>query len=201
MISAKTKVQMTPRAVTARARWAAASPLQKAASMIARSAKASIRKSERKTSLPGEAPRTRGKKRSLKKSIMYHVDRQAGSAIIGPAAHVSGLTGHYHEAGGVQYIKGRRRSYKIGSYGPLRFKEGYITPRRKLKNSSLPVIEGVGFGKIKTPAARLRAQLIDRKAFPDVEKPRPRRYKQRPYMLPAVHKNQQTLIKMFANSI
>ena len=106
-----------------------------------------------------------------------------------------------HEFGGVQMVKGRRRKSAIDRYGPMRRKAGYVTPRRKLKDSTLPIAGGIAFGKIKSPTQRLRAQLLDRRFFPDVENPKPRRYPKRPFMWPAVEKNRQSLIKLFADSI
>ncbi len=201
MIKASTKINMNTASLARKAKWAMASPLQKAASLITRSAKGSIKKSAKKYSAPGQPPYTRGGQRSLKKSIMYHVDKVAGQAIAGPAGFVTGLTGHYHEFGGVQALKGKRKHYQLGGIGPITKRSGYTTPRGNRTGSSRPSDAGIVFAPLKTPKMVMRARALDHRYWPDAEKLRRRIYKQRPFMWPAVQKNHLGIIKLFSNSI
>ena len=201
MIKVSTKINMNTAALTRKAKWAMASPLQKAASLITRSAKGSIKKSAKKYSVPGQPPYTRGGPRSLKKSIMYHVDKTAGQAIAGPSGFVTGLTGHYHEFGGVQALKGKRKHYKLGGVGPVTKRAGYTTPRGKRSGSRLLDSAGIVFAPLKTPKMVMRARALDHRYWPDADKLRRRIYKQRRFMWPAVEKNRHGIIKLFSNSV
>lgn len=201
MIKASTKINMNAAYLARKAKWAMASPLQKSASLIARSAKASIKKSAKKYSAPGQPPHTRGGPRSLKKSIMYHVDKTAGHAIAGPSGFVTGLTGHYHEFGGVQALKGKRKHYKLGGVGPVTKRAGYTTPKRKYTRSRRWYSAGIVFARLKTPKMVMRARALDHRYWPDAEKMRKRIYKQRSFMWPAVEKNRLDIIKLFEDSI
>lgn len=208
MINAKAKISFDQKGFAKKAWRRMTPPLQRGASMIARSAKASIKKSGKKHSRPGQPPYTRGKSHSLKKSIMYHVDKAVGQAIIGPSGYKTGLTGHFHEFGGVQRIKGRRNSYVHDGAGPLDVRDGYVNPSkskhpllRGVKFSRRNAIQGVVFGKLKTSKQVRRAQYIDKLLWPDAEKWRRRIYPQRRFMWPAVQKNRISITKLFANVV
>ncbi|MFA7462942.1 MAG: hypothetical protein WCY59_07355 [Anaerovoracaceae bacterium] len=209
MIKASTKINMNAAAIARKlerkARWASASPLTKSVSAIARSAKASIKKSKKKYSPPGQPPHTRGGLRSLKKAIMYHVDKNAGMAIVGPSGLITALTGHYHEFGGVQYKKSVRKQYRIGSIGPLPKRSWYKTNAEAIKNGSeTPKItkDDVVFAKLKTHRMLSRAWQVDKDVWPNAGKKMIRRiYSKRSFMWPAVLKNRRSIPKFFEDSI
>jgi hypothetical protein len=200
MITAQVKAKLNAKTLARKAWRSTASPLQQAASMVARSAKASIKVTQQDAAPTDQAPHTRGKGKSLKKAIRYHVDKQAGQALIGPAASGTGITGHYHEFGGVQMLRGKRRRYKLGGIGPIDERQDYETPQGKLR-ARVPGAENIAFARLKTPRMVMRAYLLDREIWGDVETPSPRIYPKRPFMWPAVIKNQQQLIKLFTNFI
>lgn len=202
MIKAKTKFTMDAKGLEKRARWGMHSPLQKAASLIARSAKASIKKNTKKHAPAGSPPYTRGQGRSLKKAIMYDVDKSAGQAIIGPSGYATGMTGHFHEFGGVQVLKGKRKHYQLGGTGPVARRSGYTTPNaKKTRAGTIPQATGVVFARLKTPKMVFRARYLDQLIWPSADNLRRRIYKRRTFMWPAVEKNRFNLIKLFSNSV
>jgi hypothetical protein len=201
MIKTDVKTEFNQKALTKHAWRRATPPLQQAASTIARSAKASIKKSAKKYSQPGQPPNTRGQRRSLKKSIMYYVDKKAGWAIIGPSGYVTGQTGHFHEFGGAQSIKGKRHKYELGSVGPIDTREGYVTKQGRLKKGAPRLTAtGVVFAKLKTQRMVQEARKIDRTLWPDAEKWHKRIYPKRPFMWPAAKKNWRNMTKIFADA-
>ena len=94
-----------------------------AAATLRKVARQSIRR-RKKPSQPGGPPHTQTGR--LKRSILYSVDRQRQSAIIGPAASIIGPAGAEHEHGG-RWRKERfpRRPYM----GPALMKIGPRLPR------------------------------------------------------------------------
>lgn len=208
MITANVKTEFKAKDLARYAWRRATPPLQRAASMIARSAKASIKKSAKKYAPPGQPPNTRGQRRSLKKSIMYYVDKKAGWAIIGPSGYTTGQTGHFHEFGGAQRIKGKRKTYVHDGVGPIDFRDGYANPtystspslagRKFTRNKG--GYKGVVFARLKTPEMVRRARYIDRMLWPDAKKWRRRIYRQRPFMWPAAKKNWRSVTKIFAEA-
>ena len=201
MIKTDVKTEFNQKALTKHAWRRATPPLQQAASAIARSAKASIKKSAKKHAQPGRPPYTRGQRRSLKKSIMYYVDKKAGWAIIGPSGYATGQTGHFHEFGGAQSIKGKRRKYEIGKTGPVDIRDDYVTKPGRLKNISSRLTEkGVVFTKLTTPRMVQNARKLDRELWPDAEKWHKRIYPKRPFMWPAAKKNWRKMTKIFADA-
>lgn len=206
MIKAKAKVDADAanlaRKLERRARWAAASPIQKSISAIARSAKASIKKSAKgKYSSPGQPPRTRGGSRSLKKAIMYHVDKRAGTAIAGPTAFMTALTGHYHEFGGTQYKISKRKKYNLGGIGPVPKRSWYKATAGKEEEAPITK-EDVVFIKLKTQRMVDRARDVDKKVWPNAGRKVIRRiYSKRSFMWPAVEKNRRSIAKFFEDSI
>ncbi len=208
MIKTDVKTEFNQKALTKHAWRRATPPLQQAASAIARSAKASIKKSAKKYARPGQPPNTRGQRRSLKKSIMYYVDKKAGWAIIGPSGYATGQTGHFHEFGGAQNVKGKRNSYVHDGVGPIDFRDGYTNPtystskalagRKFARNKG--GYKGIVFARLKTPEMVRRAKAIDRTLWPDAEKWHKRIYPKRPFMWPAAKKNWRNMTNIFANA-
>lgn len=207
MIKASTKINMDAAALARKlerkARWASASPLTKSVSAIARSAKASIKKSKKKYSPPGQPPHTRGGLRSLKKAIMYHVDKNAGQAIVGPSGLMTALTGHYHEFGGVQYKISKRKDYKLGVSGPVPKRSWYKENADAIKNGEARVTkDDVIWVKLKTHRMVNRARKTDKEVWPNAGRKVIRRiYSKRSFMWPAVQKNRRSIPKFFEDSI
>jgi hypothetical protein len=75
--------------------------LKGAAYVVTQMAKARIVKAA-KPSDPGESPHTKGKPKSLRASIIYDVDKETQSAVIGPSGGKVGTVGRLHEKGGVR---------------------------------------------------------------------------------------------------
>ena len=130
----------------------------------------------------GSPPHTR--RGQLKKSILYAVDNQQAIAVVGPAAHLISDIASYHEHGGWQVKRRRRRLYKIGDVGPLDFRQ------------SKPV-----FGPLKTAAQVKRARLLDRRIWPDGSLIKKVKYPQRPLMGPTLVKLAPQLPQYWENAL
>ena len=157
--------------------------LKGAASLLARSMKASIRKTKKRPSAPGSPPHTRGGRHSLKSAIRYDVDYSKGIAVIGPDYYVVGRTGYFHEFGGVQ-LKGRRRTYKVGKVGPVALRPGYHTPLKTIRKP-IPGGDNIVFTRLKTDRQAAWAQRLDKVLWPDVEQKK-RTYPKRPFAAPTL---------------
>lgn len=176
------KLQFDSHKVTGKVRRATYKTLWGTASLIARGAKASIKKTKiGNYAKPGKAPHTRGGRHSLKEAIRYFVNENKGYAVIGPDANVVGVTGYFHEFGGRQ-IKGRRRKYKVGGGGPIDVRAG-----------------GIIFTKLKTERQARRATRLDLMLWPTVIKERV--YPQRPFMRPALEKKRGKILPIFRASM
>jgi hypothetical protein len=75
--------------------------LKGAAYVVSQMAKARIVRAK-KASRPGESPHTKGKPKSLRAAIVYHVDKTLPDAFIGPRGSKVGAVGRLHEKGGVK---------------------------------------------------------------------------------------------------
>ena len=75
--------------------------LKGAAYVVSQMAKARIVRAK-KASRPGESPHTKGKPKSLRAAIAYHVDKTLPDAFIGPRGGKVGAVGRIHEQGGVR---------------------------------------------------------------------------------------------------
>ncbi len=79
--------------------------LKGAAYVVTQMAKARIVRAK-KASKPGMSPHTKGKPKSLRAAIAYHVDKALPDAFIGPTGTKVGMVGRLHEKGGT---KGKAR--------------------------------------------------------------------------------------------
>ena len=112
------------------------------------------------------------------------MDNQQAIAVVGPAAHLISDIASYHEHGGWQVKRRRRRLYKIGDVGPLDFRQ------------SKPV-----FGPLKTAAQVKRARLLDRRIWPDGSLIKKVKYPQRPLMGPTLVKLAPKLPQYWENAL
>jgi len=104
MIGMTARSTFTAKKVTDAATRANFSNLSHAAAAIRLTARHSIRRG-RKQSSAGTPPHTR--KGQLKRAILYAVEKQKSTAVIGPAYEVVGTSGSAHEFGG----RYKRQSY------------------------------------------------------------------------------------------
>lgn len=155
------------------AKGAGAKALRKAAWRTRSEMRKSIRRSDL-PSAPGTAPHTR--RGALPNAILYDVDAKKGVALVGPAAHLFSDVGFYHEFGGVQAKRGKRKTYGVGMSGPVALG----------RSGGAATKNGVTWGRLKTPAQAARATELDRAAFPDATTTRRRKYPERPFALPAL---------------
>ena len=111
-------------------------PIQSIASRTVRRMKALFRKSPKKRPAPvGQPPHTRGGPRSIKNAVAYVMVNNGAGALVGMDADKIGQIAAYHEYGGRQPIKGKRRQYTVGKVGPLDYRHGYTTPLGKLRQA------------------------------------------------------------------
>lgn len=136
---------------------------------------AAIRKAARKSikrrkseSLPGQPPHTR--LGQLKKSILYSVDRNRESAVIGASVRLISRVGMIHETGGTYTIQPRKPNWKleIGGHGPIYWRGGVLR-----------------FAKLETRKQVRRAKRIGN-AYKRTLKAKRSRFPKRPFMLPAL---------------
>lgn len=156
----------------------------------------SIRRSK-KPAAPGQPPKTR--KGQLRKSILYDVDKQADSVIIGPSANLISRIGSSHEFGGTEPPKklkkphpgGRLAKEEIGGHGPIAVPGGakYIRIRTARQLAAVR-------RTVRNPNADLtnvtRARRMSRKI---------RTYPKRPFMGPGLQEVTPRLPKMWAGSV
>jgi hypothetical protein len=96
------------------------------------------------------------------------VNENGEFALVGPSADLFSNIAKYHEFGGIQELKTRRRDYKIGSGGPVDHRTGNVV-----------------FAKLKTRQQVDRAKALDLAIFPGSKKLV--KYAKRPFMAPALH--------------
>jgi hypothetical protein len=97
MIGIRIRTEFNSRKITRKAKDANFRSLGHAAASIRLTAKRSIRRSKTESS-PGTPPHTR--KGQLKKSIVYAVEKQKETAVIGPDIAIVGQSAMAHEFGG-----------------------------------------------------------------------------------------------------
>ena len=97
MIGVKAKTRMDPKKVTKAARAGSIQSLGHAGAALRLTAKRSIRRSQ-KPSTPGTPPHTRAGQ--LKRAIVYAVEKDKQSVVIGPAYGEMGPSAMPHEHGG-----------------------------------------------------------------------------------------------------
>lgn len=190
MDSAKIKVKMSPERVVAKAQNASISNLRQAGAYIRGIARKSIKISTTK-SPPGKPPRSR--KGRLKDAIVFTVESERQSVVIGPTATEVGQIGRTHERGGTEppKIKKTRKSnwkLEVGGHGPVR-------------NDTT----GLGFAKLKTEAQVERAKRIvptvAAKEAQNTAQTKARKYPPRPFMGPAFDIAKERLPKLWAGSV
>lgn len=97
MIGISTRCRFNDRKVKKSARQATIRTLPHAAAAIRLTARRSIRRAKKQSSA-GSPPHTR--KGQLKRAILYAVEKQKTTAVIGPAYEIAGTSGSAHEFGG-----------------------------------------------------------------------------------------------------
>lgn len=184
-------VDETKRVIKA-ARTGTIKSLGRAGAYIRGIARRSIGKGRGKPSAPGKPPYSRTGR--LKDSILYSVDKAAGTVVIGPTKSGIGRIGQTHEFGGTEPRKrGRRRGQfdlRIGGHGPVRARRGKV----------------VGVGKLRTQAQVERAQSIVKQlnlpqSASGIGRSKRRRYPKRPFMAPALEISKSRLPEFWRNSI
>lgn len=155
--------------------------LRSSGAYLRKVARNSIKISEQ-SSAPGQIPHSR--RGRLKNAILFAVSPGKTSVIIGPTAASVGKTGYYHEFGGVQIKKSKRRQYRVGKPGPIKI-DGNKVQWAILRNDKMLA----------------RAIDLDRAAWSDSSLVKQRRYPQRPLMRPALDKSLGRLPGFWENSI
>ena len=166
---------------------AGARGLRKAAFETRKAMRRSIRKSKA-WSAKGQPPHTR--RGALRNAILYDVDTGKGIAVVGPAAHLFSNVASFHEHGGVQLKKGKRRVYAPGKSGPIDLRGG----------DKSYIKQGIVFAKLKTEAQARRARDIDLIAWPDTGRPKARHYPKRPFAGPALERTAPRLPKIWEDA-
>lgn len=169
------------RSVERRTNATAVSSLHQAAAYLRTTARRSIRQSK-KAALPGQPPHTRSGQ--IRRAILFAVDKQNLTAWVGPSATLISDIAKYHEFGGVQTIKSKRRNYQPGKAGPVDVHNG--KPR---------------FAKLRTAKQVERARFIDRVVWPDSSLLKRRKYPARPFMGPALDASIKRLNDIFRVSL
>ena len=160
--------------------------LRKAAYQVRKAARRAVKRSKQ-YSRPGSPPHTR--KGQLRRAILYGVDNNQALAVVGPAAHLISDIARYHEYGGLQVRKRKRKMYQVGGAGPLDLRTG--------KNSK----GGVVFAKLKNERQVARATRLDRQIWPDGTLVKKQKYPQRPLMGPTLIKQAPSLPKYWEDSL
>lgn len=165
MTGIHTKIKVNTVETRRRYKHAVVKSLGGAAAYVMKAAKRKIKQSE-KPSKPGKPPHTR--RGALRRAIVFAVNENGEFALVGPSADLFSNIAKYHEFGGFQKLKTKRRNYKIGSGGPVDNRTGNVV-----------------FAKLKTRQQVERAKALDLAFFPGLQKPV--EYKKRPFMAPALH--------------
>ncbi|HOG51984.1 MAG TPA: hypothetical protein PKY10_15455 [Lentisphaeria bacterium] len=160
--------------------------LRKAAYQVRKAARKEVKRS-RQYSQPGTPPHTR--RGQLRRSILYGVENDKALAVIGPAANLISDIASYHEYGGIQIRRRKRKIYKIGSAGPIDIRSG---------SSGLG---GVVFTKLKNERQVVRATRLDRQLWPDGTLVKKQKYPQRPLMGPTLVNMAPSLPQYWENSL
>lgn len=160
--------------------------LRKAAYQVRRAARGAVRRSKR-YSRPGEPPHTR--RGQLRRSILYGVEDNKAVAVIGPAASLISDIARYHEHGGIQVRRRKRKIYRIGGAGPIAIRDGRSSGG------------GTVFAKLGNKRQVARAIRLDRLIWPDGALVKKRRYPQRPLMGPTLARLAPSLPKYWENSL
>lgn len=180
-ISVKSKSSFNRRLVKQRTDSAGVDALYRAGAYLRTTARRKIKKSN-KASRPGRPPHTR--EGQLRNAILFAVDEGKKIAWVGPSARLISDIAKYHEFGGVQVRKSKRKEYRIGIPGPVDIQDG--KPR---------------FASLKTQRQVDRARFIDRLAWPDSALLKKRKYPPRPFMGPAMEASIKQLNKIFSVSL
>lgn len=154
------------RAIKRRSDSASVNALFSAAAYVRTTARRSIRKAK-KASRPGSPPHTR--QGQLRRSILFAVNTSRLFAVVGPAASLISDIARYHEFGGQQVLRAKRKDYRPGVVGPVDIREG--KPR---------------FAFLRTQRQANRARLLDWAIWPDSTLLKKRQYPARPFMGPAM---------------
>jgi hypothetical protein len=189
MTGIHTKIKVNTVETRRRYKRAVVKSLGGAAAYVMKVAKRKIKQSE-KPSKKGRPPHTR--RGALRRAIVFAVNENGEFALVGPSADLFSNIAKYHEFGGYQELKTRRRKYKIGSGGPVDIRGDYRNPNyskdrhiagmRFERNSA---IKGVAWARLKTRQQVDRAKALDLAIFPDSKKLV--KYAKRPFMAPALH--------------
>lgn len=188
MVSVKVSTKFDAAKVAGAARRGGIKSLGYAAAYIRKVARHSIRRSK-KPSAPGTPPHTR--KGQLRRSILYAVEKNKLSAVIGPAVQLISRIGAVHEFGGTDRPKFRQPNWKlsIGGHGPVAEATG----------------GGFRFAKLRTgrQVAQARATAPAALTYYRQEWRRkgPRKYPRRAFMGPALEKTRPMLPSHWAGSV
>lgn len=180
-IKLKTQSFFNQQAVKQRSDKNSIGALYKASAYLRTTARRSIRKSAQPAQ-PGQPPHTR--LGQLKTSIVFAVDEKNLTALVGPAASLISDISKYHEFGGTQTSKSKRRTYRIGAVGPIAAMDA--APR---------------FAPLKTARQVQRATKLDRQLWSDQSLVKKRRYPRRPFMGPALQASASQLKSIFRVSL
>lgn len=165
MTGIHTKIKLKTVKTRRRYKRAVVKSLGGAAAYVMKVAKRKIKQSEN-PSKKGRPPHTR--RGALRRAIVFAVNENGEFALVGPSADLFSNIAKYHEFGGYQELKTRRRNYKIGSGGPVDTRTGNVV-----------------FARLKTRQQVDRAKALDLAIFPDSKKLV--KYAKRPFMAPALH--------------
>lgn len=183
----RTKVDFATGLLQTRAKYGSMRALRYAAGGLRKTAQRSIRKRTRRgrPSKPGMPPKT--PTLILKKWLLYAVDSQRRSAVIGPARlpRATRAPSTLEFGGEAEFPNKRRRVRKVGGAGEIRI--------GGKKSASTKTITGLGYkrfrvtyGKLATPALAARANRLNEQIYgPKTLK---RRIAKRPFMKPALEK-------------
>lgn len=120
MVGMEAKIKFKSEEIKKRVKQASFESLTHASAAIRLTAKRSIRKrAGADASEPGQPPfthpgRGRSKPYLMPRSVVYHVEKRLGEAVVGPEKPVIGMIGHLHEFGGVVPPQRRGRKTRRG---------------------------------------------------------------------------------------
>lgn len=177
----KAKSKFNRRAVKKRSDETSVDALYKAGAYLRTTARRSIRKSP-KASQKGKPPHSR--RGQLRTAIVFAVDEKKLIALVGPSASLISDIAKYHEFGGVQTKKSKRKKYRVGSVGPVGM-QGDM-PR---------------FALLKTQKQVEKAKFVDHVLWKEADLSKTRKYPRRPFMGPAMQMSTKQLNSIFRVSL
>jgi len=160
-----------------------------ASAALRKDVKRSIKKSTTE-SAPGQPPHTR--RGQLKRAILYKVEKNRESAVIGPSIHLISRVGQIHEIGGTYVITPKKPTWniRIGGHGPIFWNGQYQRVgdqplRRGRGGRFLKRQKPMRFARLRTSRQVSRAKRIAA-AYLRGLRPRRQTYPKREFMKPAL---------------